>query len=124
MKAARKFVADTLREQFPKWRVIDNHATVDALDRITVFVAVTAVGRSDAAPMGAYDTTVTLTLASPKADNVSAAEDELEDALEALVLVIEDHFGTAWDEATKVTFQNTYLAWDVPVHVITSRKDD
>lgn len=123
MKAAREFVASTLREQFPEWRVIDNHATPDALDRITCFVAVTSIARLADAPMGAYDTTVTITLASPKADNVAAAEDDLEEALEALVLCIEDHFGTAWEETNKVTYLNTYLAWDVPVHVITSRKD-
>ena len=124
MKAAREFVTAKLTEHLPKnWRVIGHEANPDTLDRLTVLVSVTAVQREESAPMGAYDTTVTLTVVSPIQDNLAAAESELEDALETVVFVIEDNFGTAWDPASKVSYADRYLAWDVPVHVTTSRKD-
>ncbi|WP_404311302.1 hypothetical protein LG314_07935 [Agrococcus terreus] len=120
---ARKFVTDALKEHLPTWRVIDNHARPDALDRLTVFVATTDIARASEAPMGSYDTTVSLILASPKADNIAAAEADLEEALEALVQVIENELRLVWGPAAKTTLQETYLAWTVPIHVYTSRKD-
>lgn len=124
---ARTYVADTLRAALPKtWRVVDSETTLDRLSSITVRVSNQRIKRLDAAPAGAYDTTLMVTLISPNAD-FAKAEGELEDALDVLVEAIEDQFGTAWDEASKVLHGpdgGPYnLAWDVPLHVYLSRED-
>lgn len=126
MRAAREFVAKTLREHLPAdWRIVDRAAApVERVDRITVLVQTNAVRRAEQAPIGAYDTTVLLTLVHPNTDPAQA-EPLLEDALEVLVLAIEDHLQTAWDEATKGLYQDTaHLAYGVPLHVITSRNPE
>lgn len=124
MRAAREFVKAALTEHLPSaWRVVTTEDGLDRLDRLTVKVTNQNVRRSDAAPMGAYDNTVLLTLISPNSD-FAKAEGELEDALEVLIEVVEEHFGTAWEEASKVQYTDSYMAWDIPLHIITSRKED
>ena len=123
MRAAREFAKATLTEHLPStWRVVSTEVGLDHLDRLTVRVSNQAVKRAEAAPMGAYDSTLLLVLISPNSD-LSQAETELEDALEVLIEVIEDHFGTAWDEASKVLYADDRMAWQIPLHVLTSRTE-
>ncbi|GAA2172419.1 hypothetical protein GCM10009846_10280 [Agrococcus versicolor] len=124
MKAAREYVARVLAEHLPKaWRVVDNENGSDVIDRITVRVRNQRVRRLAEASMGAYDHTLLVRVTSHLTDQ-ARAERDLEDALPDLLAVIEDHLGAAWDEAEKVLDPDTQtLAWDVPVHVITSRED-
>lgn len=123
MKAARIHVAEIMREAFPAWRVIDNYERPDVLDRLTLLVSVTEIARERSAPIGAYDSTVTLTLVSPIAVNHPAAAAELEDALPDLLDAIETHLGSAWEPAKFGAYNDTYIAWEVPVHVILTREE-
>lgn len=124
MKAAREHVAKVLAEHVPaKWRVLSNENGTDVLDRLTVRVNNQRVRREPSAPMGSYDHTLNVRIVSHLTDQ-ARAERDLEDALPELLQVIEDHLGAAWDEAEKVLDPDTQtLAWDVPVHVITTRED-
>jgi hypothetical protein len=124
MKAAREYVAKALIAHLPAaWRVIDNENGIDVIDRITVRVRNQRVRRAPDAPMGAYDHTLLVRITSHLMDQ-ARAEVDLEDAMPDLIAVIEDHLGAAWDEAEKVLDPDTNtLAWDVPVHVITTRED-
>lgn len=121
MRAAREFAVAELTKGLPTWRVVSTEVGLDNLDRLTIRVSVQSVKRAEAAPMGAYDTTLLLTVVSPNSD-FTQAEVELEDALDDLIPVIEDNFGTAWEEATKVLHEDR-LAWDIPLHIITSRTE-
>ncbi|WP_144719244.1 hypothetical protein [Agrococcus jejuensis] len=124
MKAAREYVAATLRDHLPKsWLVIDVESAPDTLDRTMVRVRNERVRRAADAPLGAYDHTLLVRITSHH-DDQPKAERDLEDSLSDLLAVIEDHLGSAWDEAEKVLDPDTNtLAWDVPVHVITTRED-
>lgn len=124
MKAARELVAAVLRKYLPAtWALLDDESGVDVLDRVTVRVRNQRVRRAPDAPMGAYDHTLLVRLTSHQTDPAKAERD-LEDALPDLLAVLEDHLGSAWDEAEKVLDPDTNtLAWDVPVHVITTRTE-
>lgn len=114
-------IVDPKRPQPGQWRYYDYLVDPDVLDRLSLVVAATGVERLRDAPMGAYDHTVTITLVSPNAD-FEQAEDELEPALDDLITAIEDHLQLPWEPATKVLYRDRYLAWEVPVRVITSRE--
>lgn len=122
--AARAFIAETIREHAPKaWRVVASHEELGTLDRITVVVSVSRIARAAEAPMGAYDTTALVSLVSPIEGNHDKAEAQLEEAIGDLLVILERKLGTAWEPAELRIFRDRNLAWDIPVHVITSRED-
>lgn len=119
--AAREVVAGVLREHLPTWRILDDESNPDTLDRTTVLVSITGVARHPQAPMGAWETTVQVTLASPKFANLDAAERDLERDLGDLLAVIEQHLAP-WEPATKALYAGRYLCWDIPIRIATTRK--
>lgn len=124
LSAARTAVAGVLREHLPKsWRIHDDETVPDTLDRTTVLASITHVGRLPAAPLGAWDITVQLTLASAKSENLPAAEAELLEHLGTLLAVVEDNMRTPWEPATKAMFAGRYLCWDIPLHVTINRTE-
>lgn len=119
---ARAFIEERVRPQLPKgWRYFDYPIDPDILDGPALVVATSGIERLAQAPMGSYDQTVTLTLVSANAD-FEQAEDELEDTLGTLIGLIEDHLQLPWEPASKVLYRERYLAWEVPVRVVTSRE--
>jgi len=103
------------------WRLIPYEDNVDTLDSPLVMFKQSKIEKAAEAPRGAYLFTYTITIVNDLSDP-HKAEAALDDDVETLFAALD---GIRWMnpvDATKVLFQDSYLAYDITLKILT-RKD-
>lgn len=122
MSTARQQLAAALKPLLPKdWRIIPYQKNLDALSTTVVMLKLSHLTKLPAAPLSHVRTTWTITVADPSTD-IEKAEDALDDEVTSVCLAINQIPGIKWVDATKVTFQDKYLAWDITSELTANNK--
>lgn len=114
----RTQLAAALRDLIPKtWDVITSERNFDAKNRTVVILKQSTVARAPGAPIGARTIGFTITLTSRFTTDLDRAEDDLDGTLPKLLGYIESIPNLKWTTATKVSVNDTYLGYDIPVEI-------
>lgn len=103
------------------WKLIPNQRMPETIDGITVVLKHLKIERLPEAPIGSLKNSVTITVADPHQDQVTA-EDALDDSVLTLITALDGHSNILWTGADKVLVNNTYLGWDITVEVNTEKE--
>lgn len=103
------------------WRIIDHQDNLDTFTSPVVMLKQQEIEPAPAAPAGAHIVTLVVTIADPKTDP-GPAEDSLDENVDNLIHALDSIDYLNWTKATKVLFQDRYLAYDINLEVI-SRKE-
>jgi hypothetical protein len=102
------------------WAVIPEQRIPGTLSQTTVILKHSRIEKLDEAPIGHLRNTVTLTVVDPHTDQ-SLAENELDDAVLALITSLDGHPWINWSLAEKVAVRDPYIGWDVTLTVVTQK---
>lgn len=118
----RQQVMDHLLPLIPDtWTVLPYHATIDRIDRTVVVLKHTKINKLAEAPMGWLSNEFVVTVVDPVSDP-KTAENNLDEAVLALVTALDSHLQLNWTQAEKVLVNETlgYKGWDITLTVNTN----
>ncbi len=119
MSIRQQLTAD-LKKALPKgYRLINHQDTVDALSGTLVVLKQQSVTKEPSAPQGTYRFSYVATVVTPN-DDLSKAEDSLDDNLADVLFALDGLSYVLWTEAQKVNFNESYLAYDINLSVLTT----
>lgn len=119
---AREGLAETLKPMLPKgWNLIPYQDNTDTLSDVTVMLKQTSLTKFPGAPLGSYLSEFIVTVVDPTIDPAKA-EDRLDDEVHELLAALDGINNTLWSRAEKVLFNETHLAWDITVQVVTRKE--
>ena len=122
MATIRAQLATQLKPLLPRaWKIVDHQTNLDVLDNPVVMLKQQSIRRAPAAPQGAHIVSFTVTVVAPQTD-LQRAEDALDEKVDTLIHALDANQSLNWTDAEKVLFQDSYLAYDITLEVI-SRKD-
>jgi hypothetical protein len=117
----RQYLVDQLKPLLPeKWRWYAYNTNLDNLSTPVAMLWLQTITRTPEAPMGFRSTTFLLTIVEPKQDPAQR-EDPLDENLIELVDAIDTIPNVRWTRAERATFQDTYLAFDITLEIITKK---
>lgn len=120
-QAPRHAFAKALKPLLPrKWQIIPYSRNVDTLSTTMVMLKQQKIEPHPAAPLAMHTIGFTVTVVTALTDT-AASEDELDDSVVALCHAL-DEIGVAWEDATKVLFDDTHLAYDISVQITSSKE--
>lgn len=104
------------------WAVLPYQANLSTIDRVVVVLKHNKITKLPEAPMGTLANEFTVTVASPKTD-MKLAEEDLDDAVLAVVTALDASLVLDWSEATKVKISDKtpYIGWDITVTLHTQK---
>lgn len=118
MATIRKEITDALRPHLPKtWKIVPAQRNTDTINAVTVILKQTTV-QPHPAQQVYYLTTMVVTLVDPHTD-ITAAEDALDNNLETLIKALHLNPVVRFNNATKVNYNDTNLAYDVEIQIDT-----
>lgn len=116
----RKALANALKPLIPRtWYIKPSHGTVDDVNKTVVKLKQLKIARLPEAPIGKHTISFVVTISAPN-QNTQAAEDKLDDDVNALIHAL-DVNGFDWKEATKVIDDNR-LAYDITLNLISEKE--
>lgn len=111
--SVRDDLVGAVEEAVPaSWRVIPYQDSLDITDTVTVMFKQLSIQPLPAAPRSAYRVNYVLTLV-PAAMDPANAEADLDAAVVQLLAALNPLDWFAWEQANKVLFQSTYMAYDI-----------
>jgi hypothetical protein len=120
--SVRSQLEEALRAVIPTaWKLIPYQDNVDTLDAPLVMFKQSTITKAPEAPRGAYLFNYVITLVNDQTDP-QKAENALDDDVETLFAILDGLRAMVPMEATKVLFQDTYMAYDITLKILT-RKD-
>ena len=118
MAAVRKELGSALKAELGKdWAVFPNFENTDEPTKKTLLLNRSSVTR-DSTAMGFYSNTFTLFLLMPA--NTDA--DQLDDALDELLEVLDEKVQTRWTDARRGVNENNYPAYEITLTALSQRK--
>lgn len=122
MSSLRDWIDEQLTPLLPDaWSLIPNQRIPETINATTVVLKHLKIERLEEAPLGQLRNTVTLTVADPHQDQVTA-ENELDESVLTLCTALDALPKLNWTGAEKVLVSDTYLGWDITLTVITSKE--
>ncbi|MGO2658425.1 MAG: hypothetical protein ACTH9T_04840 [Mycetocola reblochoni] len=122
MTSARHQLAAALTPLLPPtWRIVPYERSIDRPSSVVVMLKQSTITRHPSAPDGAHLVEFVVTIISPHEDN-AAAEDQLDDGVIELTHALDDA-GLGWDTATKVSFADRFMAYDIAVNITTTKEN-
>lgn len=103
------------------WKVIPEQRFPETISATTVILQHTRIEPLPAAPIGHLRHEVTLSVLSPFTD-IAKAEDDLDDAVAAIITNLDGHDQISWTAAEKTTHNDSYGAWNITLTVISSKE--
>jgi hypothetical protein len=104
------------------WKVVTVERNVDALTKPFVMLKQQTIRKNATAPRGALTIGWTLTIVSPHQD-ITKAELQLDHSVASLLFAINQVGGLTWSTATKVTYEETRLGYDIDIETNIGQKD-
>lgn len=113
-KSIRKQLADKLAPLLPGVKIVPASRNLDNLTQPVLQLSLRELSRLKDAPIGAHRADFIVTIVTP-ITTPQRAEDDLDALVADLVAGIDSLDGIGWETATKVTYADRYLAYDVVV---------
>jgi hypothetical protein len=124
MAEIRQYLVDQLKPLLPsKWRWYAYIANPDVLSTPVAILQLQTITRTPEAPLSGHTVAFTLTIVEPKTDPAKR-EDPLDESLIELVYAIDTIPNVKWTRAERAMFQDTYLAFDITLEVVTSKETE
>jgi hypothetical protein len=117
----RKWVEDQLTPHLPDtWRFIRYDTNVDRISQTIVMLKLQSIARTPSAPNSGHTVEFVLTVVEPRIDP-KLREDDLDEKLIEIVYAIDTVPNIRWTNAQRVLFNDTNLAFDITLEVVTSK---
>lgn len=104
------------------WRIVPYQRNLDTLDTTTVMFKQNAMRHLPAAPLGAIQVDMTVTIITDLTDP-EASEDALDADVLALVVAFDD-LGILWTEARKVGWNEQHIAYDIDIQLEATKEEE
>ncbi len=113
-KSIRKQLADQLEPLLPGVKIVPASRNLDTLTQPVLQLSLRELSRLKDAPIGAHRAEFIVTIITP-ITTPQRAEDDLDSLVADLIYGIDQIDGIGWETATKVTYSERHLAYDVVV---------
>lgn len=101
-------------------KVVTSERELGQLDRSAVLVRGATLARTPGAPLSHRNVGLTVTIVSAHQD-LDYAEDDLDELVPDILDALDHQSILTWTGARKVAYDDTHLAYDVDIDVITER---
>lgn len=118
--SARKILTDEISPHLPGYKIIPSSRNVDVPDRKFVQISIQEF-TPPAQAQGFYGVRFLVTVVTPLT-TPQRAEDDLDDLVSDLLRALDATESFGWESATKVTYGERHLAYDITVTGLTPKE--
>lgn len=116
--STRTDLATQLKPLLPRtWKIVPEQRNIDVLTKPLVMLKQLRIEPGKDLPQDHHWVTFVLTIVSPHQDP-ALAEDQLDDSVAELLFAVDALPHLSWLSAEKVSFQDSYIAYDVTLKAI------
>jgi len=118
----RKVLAEDLAPLLPKtWQIVDTGRSVDLTRKTVVRLKQLRITRLPEAPTAAHAIEFVATIRVPE-QSTQAAEDKLDDQVNALLHALDDTETVSWTLAEKVKLDENALGYDITLTLVSEKE--